>query len=608
MDLPVGVPSAPDRTDRVAEPADDARAKTTGSRTPDTLVVLAYLVVAAVVVSPLWFHLDGGHLGTSLADQTAFEWHLSYAAHAVTAGENPLFTTRMGAPHGVNLIANTSVLGLGVPLTPLTLVLGPTVSLATALTGALAGTATAWYWLLSRRLLPILDAGAGGRTLHLAAAIAAALIGFSPTQIAHAAGAHLNLVSQFVVPFIVWRVTRLHHRPVRDGVLLGLLVAYQLFVGEEILLYTALAMGVYTTLWALQRPRAARAVARRFLAGLGMTSAVAVLITAYPLWTQFFGRQSYPGLPHMQGLGLRLPALVHYSTESIGGVSPLPPGLVPHPSEENGFFGWSLPVLAVAAAAWLWRRSAPARAVAITAVLFMILATGRDVIWTTGGVSTPGPWRLLGRLPVLESAAPARLATVVTVCIAILLAAAVCRLRGSQSLAAAALITGLTAVLIPLAPTPLTVDARATVPAFFTDGHWQRFVRPGHTLVSARHPDMAYSEPMRWQMEAGFGFRINGGYFIGPGATEGSVGYTAAARPTEDLLGRAIRAGQPQPVTDEDRRAALDDLRAWNADAIVLDARDPAAREVRTTMGRLFPVPEQLVGGVWVWDVRSLYT
>lgn len=611
--------------------ADGALRRTrTARKVPaDAGVLLAYLALAVVVVSPLWTDVSGGYLVSSVADQTLFEWYLSYAAHAVVSGDNPFHTTALGTPDGINLMANTSVLGLGVPLTPVTLAFGPTAALATGLTAALAGTAAAWYRLLSRRVLPSfacsrrstvgprgdgpddrdrLDPGAR-RTVRIAAAAAAGLIGFSPTLVAHAAGSHLNLSTQFVLPVIVWWATRLHVRPVRSGVVLGLLVTYQLFVGEEVLLYTAVAIGVWTVAWAARRRRAARAVAPRFLAGLGTTAAVAALCTGPVLWLQFAGPVSYSGMPFMQGVSMRLPALVHYSTESLGGLTPMPTTVAPWPAEENGFLGWPLLVLAVAAAGWLWRLSASAGAVAVTGVLFAYLATGRDVVLSTGGNQVPGPWRWIGRLPLVESAAPARLTMVVTVCVAVVLAMAACRLvalPGTRRPLTGLLLTATVAVLLPLTPTPLTAATRPPVPAFFTGDHWTRFVRPGHTLVAARRADIGYAEPMRWQMTTGFAFRINGGYFIRPGADGRHAAFTPPLRPVEVILARVLETRQPQAVDAADRRAALADLRTWRADAVVLEAADPAADAVRTTMSRLFSVDGHRVAGMWVWDVRGL--
>ena len=62
-------------------------------------------------------------------------------------------------------------------------------------------------------------------------------------MVSHANG-HPNFVAQFLVPVIVDRVLRLAEgrRPVRDGVVLGLLAAWQVLIGEEVLLLTAVGL------------------------------------------------------------------------------------------------------------------------------------------------------------------------------------------------------------------------------------------------------------------------------------------------------------------------------------------------------------------------------
>jgi hypothetical protein len=59
----------------------------------------------------------------------------------------------MNAPNGVNLMANTGLLGLTVPLVPVTLLFGPVVTFTIMLTGGLAATAWAWYHVLSRHIV-----------------------------------------------------------------------------------------------------------------------------------------------------------------------------------------------------------------------------------------------------------------------------------------------------------------------------------------------------------------------------------------------------------------------------------------------------------------------
>jgi hypothetical protein len=585
-----------------------AVARISPSQRLDALVLLAYLVVAVVVVWPLWSDLSGAHFVASESDQTQFEWYLSYAAHVITHPGSAFHTMLLNPPDGANIMANASVLGLGVPLAPVTLTLGPTVSVAVALTIALAGTATAWFWLLSRRLLPAFGPGEWPpppdniAATRAAAATGAAIIGFSPTLVAHAGGVHLNLVSQFLVPFIVWQALTLHHRPVRGGLCLGLLIAWQIFISGEILLMTAMAIGVFIVVRIAQRPRSAKVAAWRYLGGCAVAVTVTLLIAAYPLWMQFRGPQSYADLPYNAVPGAKVPALVGYSTESVGGVTPLPRGLVLNPAEQNGFFGLPLLVLSVVAAGWLWRRSARARAVAITGAVFLLLSIGSDLASGTEAPAVPGPWSLIERLPVVEMVPAGRLTLVVTVCIAICLACLIYRLRTARWLLAGSLV----AVLLPIAPTPLTVDARASLPAFFIHGHWERYVEPGHTLVSAPRADHTYDQPIRWQMQSDFRFRINGGYFMSPQDTERHGWYTPPLRRSEEILRRAAWSADVQIVSTEDRRDARDDLRAWRADVVVLDSRHPSAEAVRVTADDLYGMPGQLIAGVWVWDVRGI--
>jgi hypothetical protein len=579
-----------------AEPDTVARSRRIGRA--DLVTVLCYVGLAVVVVWPLWRDPAGVRLVASIEDQFLNEWNLSYAAHLVTHGGNPFITTAMNPPDGANLMANTSNLGLGILLAPVTLIFGPAVSLALALTLGLAGTATAWYWLLSRRILPAADAPPTG---HWAAAVGGVFIGFSPSLVGHAGGTHLQFVMQILIPFIVWQATRLWHRPVRDGTILGLLVTYQLFLGEEMLLIVAMATAVFLAVMAVDRPR----IIGRFVAGAGVAVAVVLVLAGYPLWTQFFGRQSYAGLPWGQALGTPLPAWTAYSTESLGGDEQrLPPGLALNTAEQNGFLGWSVIFLAVCAAVWLWRRSTVARALTITAVIFVVLAAGRDIVWAVGEPGVPSPWRLIARLPLFESILPSRFALAVIPCVAVLFALALHRLREPRPL----LVAAVAAALLPIAPTPLVVADRPPVPTFFTDGQWTQFVRPGHALVVAPRPSSGYGDPLRWQYISGFAFRINSGYFVGPAGPAGSDRhgtYTPPARPSEQLLDRAFRSQQAQPVTADDQRAARADLDHWRADAVVVDPRLPGADAVRTTADQLYGSTGRLVGGVWVWDVRT---
>src|SRR5690606_21545554 len=156
----------------------------------------------------------------------------------------PLYSASLNAPEGVNLMANTSVLGLGFPLAPVTLLFGSRVAFLAAVVVCLAGTAAAWYLLLSRRIV----------RSRGAAALGGLLCGFAPGMISQATG-HLHVIAQFLVPPILALVFDPRpDRVVRRGVLLGLLVTYQAFLGEEVLAFLALACAVFSLGWAAAAP------------------------------------------------------------------------------------------------------------------------------------------------------------------------------------------------------------------------------------------------------------------------------------------------------------------------------------------------------------------
>src|SRR6476659_9670226 len=147
----------------------------------DAASILIFVLLAVAVYGRLWANLPNGYLVSSGMDQNLFEWFFAVAADSVWHFRNPLFTYLQNYPYGVNMMANTSVYGLGIPLFPLTLLFGPTVTWAVALTASLAGTATAYYWVFSRHLV----------RSRLAAAISGGFCGFAPAMISHGT-AHPN--------------------------------------------------------------------------------------------------------------------------------------------------------------------------------------------------------------------------------------------------------------------------------------------------------------------------------------------------------------------------------------------------------------------------------
>ncbi|MFC5719553.1 glycosyltransferase family 2 protein [Streptomyces gamaensis] len=564
-------------------------------------IPLLYLLAAFVLYHGLWGGPARHYLVDSGSDQTQFEWFFAVAADNVTHLRNPLFSGLQNAPLGVSFMANAAMLGLSVPLTPVTLLFGAPVTWALVVTGGLAATAWAWYWLIARRLV----------RSRWAAALGGAFCAFAPPMISQGV-AHPNFLVLFMIPLIVDRALRLceGRRTVRDGVVLGLFAAYQVFVGEEALLIAACGMALYAFGHAVADPDAARAVARPLLRGLGIAALVSVALTAVPLWWQFYGPQSYQGLLHGD-TGNHPMALLEFATRSLAGDERIAASLSLNRTEENAFFGWPLVVLAVVIVVRLWRQPV-VRALGFTALAAAVLSLGKNIPLPGTDRTLPGPWRLAGELPLLDSVIESRMAMVCAPALGILLALvcdrlAVRRLRSERERSRRLLgWAALVVALLPLVPTPYRTVERAPVPAFVADGEWREHVRPGRTLVPVPVPSPVHTDALRWQVVAGLGFAVPGGYFNGPWGPDRTGIYGPQPRPTSDLLAKARETGEVPAIGDRQREEFLRDLRFWKADVLVL-APDDRSGPLLRAVNRLTGEQPAYLGGVWVWDVGDLW-
>ena len=567
---------------------------------------LAYLTAAIYVTARLWVD-PGGRVvaGAGGVDQHFFEFVMAHGARVLTDLQNPLFTDRLNAPMGVNMMANTSVLGMSIPLAPVTLLFGPHITVLVAIVLSLAGTASVWYWLLSRHLV----------SSRFAAFIAGAFCGFAPAMLSQAIG-HPNFIAQFLIPLIGWRVIKLAEpgRTVRNGLILGLLVVWQAFLNEEFLLFAAIGCLCFIVTWALAHRAEARARFATFVAGLGVATAFGVVALAYPLYFQFFGRQSYEGLPFTPS---RFYADVYsyflFSSESLAGDYAIARQYAQNTSEQNTFLGWPLMILVVAVAVWLWR-SVMARAALVTAIVFGSISLGNEIMIAKHRTGIPGPYRYLAHLPLLDMSIPSRYALMVVPMVGILLALATerittrgfLRLRPSRGLRLAWYAV-LAAALLPIAPTPLqTQDARRP-PHFITSGAWREYVSEGGTLVPvplAKNKTWSIAT-LRWSAISGLDFAAPGGYFLGPASEDNrSARFTSPPRPTATLLDKVAQSGTVPDLGDADRRAAIEDLKFWRASVVVL-GEHPEQEALLATVQQLLG-PGQRVDDVWLWDVRDV--
>ncbi|MBQ1075676.1 hypothetical protein KBX06_21310 [Micromonospora sp. C31] len=570
----------------------------------DVVAVASFVVLGLWVTARLWLRPSHG-IRDNRTDQSQFEWMMAHGARVVTDFVDPFTSDRMNVPETVNLMANTSVLSVSLPMTPVTLLLGTRASFLLFLTLGMIATATAWYFLLSRVVV-----GSRGP-----AWLGAAFCAYAPAMVSHA-NAHPNIVSQYVVPLIVWRTLRLAEpgRWLRNGLLLALVIVWQAFLNLEVLLMTAIGLGVVVGALALGRPELRRRT-RPFLAGLAVAAAVALVVLAYPLYVQFFGPGAYNGLSRLiRGYSTDLASFVAYSRESLAGDARSAQGLARNPTEENAFFGWPLVVLVVALVWWL-RHDVVVRGLAVLALLFGLLSLGREVLLNGRGTGIPGPWAALENLPVLHSVVPTRWALAITPIVGVLLAygaehvrvlaARHPRARPQLRFATA---TVLAMALLPILPTPLPTTRLDDVPAFVTSGAWRPYVDGGRSIVTLPLPDTHYADPLRWSARTGLDMPIARGYFLGPDTRPGRdrvALFSAPPRPTSEFFAEIRQTGAVPPITPQARVDAVGDLRYWRAGAVVLGPHRQADA-LRRGMTELTGIRPTYTGGVWLWDVRPL--
>jgi hypothetical protein len=336
---------------------------------------------------------------------------------------------------------------------------------------------------------------------------------------------------------------------------------------------------------------------------------VSAVLLAYPLWFQFLGPQHSRGLPFVaSNFFTDAWAYVTYPGQSVAGDQAAAVSYAANFGEENAFFGWPLIIVLAAGAIWLWRTLA-VRVLVLTGVIFMVLSLGNHVVIKRHDTGIPGPFRVVSKLPVFDMALPTRFSLVVVPVLAALLALVadrVGRVGADGTLPTRLLALGTAAaVLVPIAPVPLRGFDPPAVPAFVADGTWRSYVPDGRTLVPVPLPQNDAMAGMRWAADAGLGFALPRGFFIGPdGGPERRGVFFAPARPTATLLHTVATTGNVPTITDLDRRTALDDLRYWRAAVVVL-AKVPHEDALRSTLDALLG-PGQEVDGTLVWDVRTM--
>jgi hypothetical protein len=376
----------------------------------------AYLVLSVALWWNVWSTHPTSTTTCGCGDTSLFTWFLEWPAFALTHGLDPLYSTYLFHPAGINLLSNTAEVGLGIVLAPVTWAFGPIATLNVALTLSPFLSALAAYVLLRRWVSWAPAAFVGGL-----------LYGFSPFVVVGLTDAHLMLGFAAVPPLFVLcldeLLVRQRWRSWVTGLAIGALALVQLSVGSEVLVITVMAAGfgcllvvgwglTHRDVWAARSPYAWR--------GAVSAAVSSAVLLAYPAW------YALAGPAHLGGDVWGSGGLLSYGGNALGlFVHPMAPsaratalthqfGGYQAPTLSGQYLGWGLVgVLAVGLALW-WRDLR----------LWLFAAVGVVAAFLSLGLSMHGwtLWRLVVRAPLMGNVIPSRFGLVVYLCAAVMLA------------------------------------------------------------------------------------------------------------------------------------------------------------------------------------------
>lgn len=474
----------------------------------------ASFFVAALFV---WWQVWTTHPTTvttcGCGDAARFIWFFEWPAFAVAHGHSPLWSTWMLHPTGINLLNDTSVLGLGAMLSPLTWLSGPVASMNAALSLAPMLSATTCFVLVRRF---------GGT--RSASWLAGVIFGFSPFMLTELALNQINIAFLGVVPLLVLVLDELlvvqRRNPRTAGLVLAALIVIQFFIGIEVLVIVSV-LGVAALLVLVisacrDEPHATRLRLHHAALGMAWALATSVVLLAYPVWFYFRGPAHLTG-PVWGGAALGAYGLVPRSFVDPAGLAALGASMRNFGGYQGpdlpgfGYLGVGLIGLSVLCAVAGWRRP-----VVRLATLLGLLAAWFSL---RPGGGFPAPWSLLRHLPILSDVVELRFLVVVTLCVAVviglggtdLMAAVAKRLTGISGHVAVVVVV--TAALVPTAVTMasnLPLTARPVVlPSWFHST--AATTASSKVLLTYPFPSSGLQSSLAWQASDAMAWAQAGG-------------------------------------------------------------------------------------------------
>lgn len=367
------------------------------------LIGLSYLVGAVALYwqFPVVSHnrIPLGPVG----DQVQEVWFLAWPAHALSHFQNPFFTTAFNYPSGVNLVTNTTMLGLGVLFAPLTWVCGP---LAT------------YIWLLQLGFFATsMSAAVCARRLGASwcgAWVGGAVFGFCAHRLIEGL-VHPFMSFAALMPWVFYVAIRFgqgHMRARRFAVVLGALMTGEFLISVERFSLDAMALAVIFVGDVVVHRATWLARVKYLTRGYASAALGALVVLAIPLWYFLFGPQSISGAPHQKVAWWTVDFKTLFEPGAYAWFAPFGRSVtqlrvLEGPWDNANYVG--LPLLLLAAfGAWRCRGEVLGRSATALAVLFGLLSFGRTITLPLIHWHIASPYRLIAHVPILKDGLPER--------------------------------------------------------------------------------------------------------------------------------------------------------------------------------------------------------
>jgi hypothetical protein len=562
-------------------------------RLPSGVVVAAiYVVIAFLLTLATWRSPTATYVGEG-PDPLQAMWGIGWVPYAATHGLNPLVSTAMNAPTGLNLLwADAFAIPMGIVLWPVTVTLGATFSYNLVITLSLALAAFVAF-LVIRRWVPG----------TVAAALGGLLYGFSPYTTAQYFG-HISLVMSAVAPPLALMlvdeiVVRQSRRPLVLGILTGALAVLQFFISQEVLLTVTIAAAVVIIVLAVSYRDQVRAHAPFVLRTLGIAAVIAVVVLAYPTWLQFFGPDHAVITGAVHGTDTYVTDAANFVVPTVvqllspQGAINISKHFTGNASEWDAYLGIPLVLVFVVATVRFW--GAPViRTGGIVAAIFAVFSLGPQLHIAGHQLSAIVlPWWIPAHLPVLENILPARLMMYVFLAAAITFAFLLRLLfliRSSVALNALVAIV----VLVPLLPRLPGPSTTAPTQEPFTSPTSARAFQ-GATVLFEPLPGVDYPQAMVWQRTAAYTFTMLGGYIIGP--------YSPGVEALQQRIHALAASGTTVTLSANDRADILRQVLDLHVGDVVVGSG--ASAGTASFFTSLFAAPPASSDGFLIWKVGA---